>query len=160
MAAISGRPNRRLKQSPDQDIDEIHEELKKLDTQQEFLKLYPLGYTVFDVDFVTGSVTPEQAKQGLEAYEFDYRSVRIIENTPSQIRIQLPDVLKSHKLLLSKAVIGGDKKTMQTYGAGYGFYDSSTSILGIGRVLTYSGSTVVWIFGLQYGPRAQGRPLT
>ena len=39
------------------DIDEIHEELKKLDTQQEFLKLYPLGYTVFDVDFVTGSVT-------------------------------------------------------------------------------------------------------
>ena len=25
---------------------------------------------------------------------------------------------------------------MQTYGAGYGFYDSSTSILGIGRVLT------------------------
>ena len=130
-------------------IDELLEVLRNPTEQQKLLIQYPLGYTIFDVDAVTGAVTPEQARQGLKPYEFDYRTVQITENTATHVTIRLPVVLKNGKPLLTNAVISGDKNTMQLYGAGYGFSDGTDEISGTGQVLQYNGSRFTWIFGLR-----------
>ena len=126
--------------------------LKNNDEQQKLLLQYPLGYTIFEVDSVTSAVTPLQARQGLEAYEFNFAKVRITEDNSTHISMQLPDVLKDGKPILTDAQISGDKLTMLRYGAGYFFGDGSISVLGTGQVLQYKGNQVIWIFGLRQGP--------
>lgn len=113
------------------------------------LNTYPLGYVIFDMDTVSGAVTPSEMRRGLEAYQFDFRPVRILEDTPTHIEIELPDVLKDHKLLLSGAKIGGDRATMQQFGAGYGFGDGDTQVMATGQVLRYEGDRIVWICGFR-----------
>jgi hypothetical protein len=116
---------------------------------QPFLNEYPLGYAIFDMDTITGAVTPEQVRKGLETYQFDFTKVRIIENTASRIAIQLPDLLKDQKLILSQAQIGGDRITMQKFGAGYAFGDGTDSVMATGQVLRYQGSRIIWILGFR-----------
>lgn len=130
-------------------VNEILDIMKSRDEQQKLLAEYPLGYTIFDVNAVTGAVTPYQARQGLEHYEFDFRSVRIIENTSYRIVIQYPNVLKDGQLLLKAAVGSGDKNTMSMYGSGYVFSDGDLGVLASGRVLEYKGNQVFWVFGLR-----------
>ena len=134
---------------PDPDkLNEIENLIKNQDEQQKFLSQYPLGYTIFQLDSVTGAVTPYQARQGLEAYEFNFKTAEIVENTATRISIRLPEVLKDGKPLFTNAIIGGDKKTMEEYGAGYTFGDGFLQVLGTGQVLKYDGNRVTWIFGL------------
>ncbi len=45
------------------------------------LDKYPLGYVIFDTDYVTSAATPLETRRGLEAYQFDFRPVRITQNT-------------------------------------------------------------------------------
>jgi hypothetical protein len=136
--------------APDSDkLNEIVNLIKNQDEQQKFLSQYPLGYTIFQLDSVTGAVTPYQARQGLEAYEFNFKTAEIVENTATRISIQLPEVLKDGKPLFKNAIIGGDKKTMEEYGAGYMFGDASLGVLGTGQVLQYDGNRIIWIFGLR-----------
>jgi hypothetical protein len=135
---------------PDSDkLNEIVNLIKNQDEQQKFLSQYPLGYTIFQLDSVTGAMTPYQARQGLEAYEFNFKTAGIVENTATRISIQLPEVLKDGKPLFKNATIGGDKKSMEEYGAGYIFSDGPIGVLGSGRVLQYDGNRVIWIFGLR-----------
>ena len=134
-------------------VNEIREWTRNRDEQQRLLAQYPLGYTIFDVNAVSGAVSPPYlTRQGPQAYEFDVRPVRIITNTSNYIEIQLPDLLRDGKPILQGAKIGGDKNTMQMYGAGYAFRDGDSSIWGEGRVLQYKGDQVFWIFGLRRAP--------
>jgi hypothetical protein len=52
---------------------------------------------------VTGAVTPYETRGGLEAYAFDFRPVHVIENTATNVSMQLPGVFKDGKVLLSGA---------------------------------------------------------
>jgi len=113
------------------------------------LNTYPLGYVIFDTDTVSGAVTPKVTQQGLEAYQFDFRPVRILENTRSRIAIALPDVLKNHRTLMTGAQIGGDRATMQQFGAGYMFSDGSAQIWAVGQVLEYEGDRIIWVCGFR-----------
>ncbi len=116
---------------------------------QPLLNEYPLGYVIFDTDTVSGAVTPYETRRGLEAYQFDFRPVRILENTATRIAIELPDVLKDHKPLLTEAKIGGDKTTMRKFGAGYLFSDGSGQIMATGQVLRYEGDRIIWVLGFR-----------
>ena len=58
---------------------------------------------VLDTDMVTGAVTPYETRGGLEAYAFDFRPVHVIENTATNVSMQLPGVFKDGKVLLSGA---------------------------------------------------------
>jgi hypothetical protein len=113
------------------------------------LEQYPLGYVIFDMDAVSGAVTPVETQKGLEAYQFDFRPVRILENTQSRIAIQLPNVLKNHTPLLTGAHVGGDRVTMHKFGAGYFFSDGQDQIWAVGQVLRYEGERIVWVLGFQ-----------
>jgi len=113
------------------------------------LNTYPLGYVIFDMDTVTGAVAPSETRRGLEAYQFDFRPVRILENTPTHIAIELPDLLKNHQLILTGAGISGDRATMQQFGAGYAFSDGEHQIMATGQVLRYEGERIVWILGFR-----------
>jgi hypothetical protein len=113
------------------------------------LNTYPLGYVIFDMDTVSGAVTPMETRRGMEAYQFDFRPVRILENTPTRITIQLPDVLKNHVSLVTGARIGGDRATMQKFGSGYLFSDGKDQIWAVGQVLRYEGERIVWVLGFQ-----------
>jgi hypothetical protein len=136
----------------DASVAEIYRWIKNKDVQEHWLAQFPLGYTIFDVNAVTGVVTPYDARQGLEDFEFDYRPVRIVENTSRRISIALPSVYKDGKPYLTGAEIGGDKATMQMYGAGYAFTKGDNMIWGTGQVLEYKGNQTYWIFGLSKTP--------
>jgi hypothetical protein len=128
--------------------------LRSQNVQAKLLQEYPLGYAIFDVDAVSGAVTPEEAHQGLEAFEFDFRPVKIVENTDNHITIQLPNLLKDGKLFLSDAQISGDKRTMLQYGSGYMF----NGVLATGQVMQYNGSRTTWLFGLRRVATPPKRP--
>jgi len=122
------------------------------------LDQYPLGYVIFDTDYVTSAVTPLETRRGLEAYQFDFRKVQIVENTASRIAIQLPDVIKNQTPLLTNARIGGDKITMQRFGAGYMFSDGPDMIMAVGQVQKYEGPKIIWILGFSREPTLQPAP--
>lgn len=84
------------------------------------LREFPLGYVVLRTDTITGAVMPLEMRRGLEAYTYDFRPVRVLEND-AQVRLTLPDVFKAHQLIMRGAQIGGDRATMQEHGAGYLF---------------------------------------
>ncbi len=126
--------------------------MSALDDKNKFLQLYPLGYVIFDIDSITEAVTPYNASKNPQGYEFNFKSVRLVENTPYRISIQLPEVYKDSQLLLTNATISGDPKKMQEFGNGYGFSNKSVlNIMGIAQVLQYNGNKVTWIFGLRNG---------
>ncbi len=82
---------------------------------------------------VTGAVTPYEMRRGLEAYQFDFRPVHVIENTTTHVSMQLPDVFKDGKLLLSGAM----------------FSDGDGQVFILGRALEYRGNRMVWVIGFQ-----------
>lgn len=98
---------------------------------------------------VTGAVTPYEMRRGLEAYQFDFRPVHVIENTTTHVSMQLPDVFKDGKLLLSGAVIGGDKHSMNAWSSGAMFSDGDGQVFILGRALEYRGNRMVWVIGFQ-----------
>src|SRR3977135_3462998 len=114
----------------DTKLNEILGLITNQNEQQQFLAQYPLGYTIFDVDYISGAYTPYQVRQGLEEYEFNFRPVQIIENTPTRISIRLPEVVKNGKPLFTNATIGGDKESMKHFGAGNGFSNGTNQVLG------------------------------
>jgi hypothetical protein len=148
LGAIGTTKEYRKEHSPDKQV-EVLQEIKFLDKQQKFLEEFPLGYTIFDVNSVSGAVDPLEARQGLEAYEFDFRDVKILENTPEGFAIQLPSITKNGKYLLTNPRIGGDRASMLTYGSGYTFGDQSKIVLATGIVLSANKDRIVWIFGMR-----------
>jgi hypothetical protein len=113
----------------------------------DLLREFPLGYVIFDMDTVTGAVTPLEMRRGLEVYQFDFRPVKVIENSANRFRASMPEIYKDHKLLLSGGEIGGDKATMQAFSAGMMFQDGNDGVLVHGRALHYDGDRLTWVIG-------------
>jgi hypothetical protein len=133
-------------------IDKLAKQLDSQDEQHKFLEQFPLGYVVFETDAVTGSFTPTGARQGLEAYAFNFQKAKVVENTQTKITIRLPDVMKNGKTILSGNDISGDKVTMMAYSAGSMFTDDDNyMVFATARSLKYSGDRVMWIYGLRRG---------
>jgi len=119
------------------------------DEQRRFLALYPLGYTIFDVNYVTGAVTPFQVRQGMEPFEFDFRSAGIRENTPAQISVQLPDIFKDGKAVLPHMVVGWDRGASQVHPLGFTFGDPPNRFVATAQILQDRGDRVIWILGIR-----------
>jgi len=133
-------------------LDAIEKLLKAQGGEDKLLKKYPLGYVVFDVDFVTNAVTPLEARKGLEAYQYDFRPVRITQNTADRIAIRLPDLIKDKKLVLTGGETGGWKRV----GNLGGYLAEDKNGVGVqvwGEILTIKGSEVTFLVGFDKAPK-------
>src|ERR1700691_4438199 len=116
--------------------------------QRKWLERYPLGYVMFDLNTATGGVAPREFGHGSRNFSYSFQKVRLLENTPTHIAVQLPDLYENNVLLLSGSQIGGDPRTMEAYGAGYAFGNNQTGgIMATGQILKYEGNDILWIVG-------------
>jgi hypothetical protein len=135
-----------------------HEQLKAIESllkarnqKDDLLTKYPLGYVVFDVDYVTNAVTPYETRKGLEAYQFDFRPVRITQNTADRIAIRLPDLIKDKKLMITGAETGGWKRVGNLGGFMGG--DEKGGIMAWAEILAIKGSEITFLVGFERAPK-------
>jgi hypothetical protein len=106
------------------------------------LAKYPLGYVIFDVAY-TNTVFPYQSG-GLQEYKLDWSVVRITENTPTRISLQLPNLsTKDGKPLINDASTGGIKRV----GNLGGYIANDISVWG--EILAIRDSGIVFLVGFQ-----------
>ena len=113
------------------------------------LDKYPLGYVIFDADYVTSAVTPLETRRGLEAYQFDFRPVRIAQNTKDRITIRLPDLIKDKKLVATGVETGGWKRVGNLGGAAIG--DDKGTVFELAEILAIKDSEITFVVGFQRG---------
>ncbi len=129
-------------------LDEALLLLKSEQFVHRFQSQFPLGYTVFELNSVTESVTPIDTHRELGEFGFDFHPVRVEVSGP-QITIQLPDLTKNGKPTGSNPQVGGDRESMQKWGSGYIFEDNHRMISATCQVLQFNGDVMIWIFGLR-----------
>jgi len=113
------------------------------------LDKYPLGYVIFDTDYVTNAVTPFETRRGLEAYQFDFRPVRITQDTKDRIAIRLPDLIKDKKLMATGIETGGWKRVGNLGGAYIG--DDKGAVFEWAEILAIKDSEITFVVGFQRG---------
>lgn len=113
------------------------------------LNEYPLGYVIFKDDYATTAVTPVEARRGLEQFSFDFRPVRIIENTPYTVSVRLPDILRNKKLIIS-GTTGGTRRVGHLGGAAVS--DDKGKILEFADILAIEGTEITFLVGFQREP--------
>lgn len=134
-----------------QKIDVLTDLIKAQGGEDALLKRYPLGYVVFNLDYVTNAVTPFEARAGLGNFQYDFRPVRVLQNTDQRIAIQLPDLLKDGKLMLSGCNTGGIKRVGNL--GGYGARSSDGfGVMVLGEILGINGSEITFLVGFQRPP--------
>ena len=132
-------------------LDEIERLLKDGGKKDDLLTKYPLGYIIFEVDSVTKAVTPLEARQGLENYQFDFRPVGIVENTADRIAVRMPDLIKDKKVMATGAVTGGWKRVGNLGGASVG--DAQGGVIEWAEILAIKGSEVTFLIGFDHAPK-------
>jgi hypothetical protein len=136
-------------------LDEITNLLKAQGGEDKLLKKYPLGYVVFNLDYVTNAVTPFQTRQGLERFQYDFRPVRVLRNTDDQIAIQLPDLIENKKVILTGNQTGGTKKVGNL--GGYMAQNSTgVGVMVWGEILAIRGSEITFLVGFDRAPTLPG----
>lgn len=122
------------------------------------LEKYPLGYVVFTDDYLTGAVTPLEARRGFETYGFDFRPVRITQNTTDRIAIRLPDMLKDKKVMATGVETGGWKRVGYLGGGAIG--DDKGMIVELAEILAIKESEITFLVGFQrQGPLPTSHPV-
>jgi len=138
---------------PDKAYSQMMEFVNSGDEQRDLLKQFPLGYVTFETNAVTGAVTPLDSRRGLEAYEFDFTKVKILENTENDISIRLPDVLENGNVIMGAPIFRSNKLQALAYGGG-GMVgnDPHNLLMYDARVLRYSdnGDKIFWVFGFRH----------
>lgn len=128
-------------------LDEITRLLKAQGGKDKLLEKYPLGYVIYDVDYVTDAVTPLDVRKGLEAYQFDFRTVHVTA-VGNQIAVQLPDLIKDKQLVLKGNRTGGPKRV----GDLGGYFMADKDGVGVqvwGEILAINGSDITFLVGLE-----------
>jgi hypothetical protein len=128
------------------------------------LSEFPLGYVIFETDSVTQAVMPLEVRDGFENFKVNFSTVRVLENTPTQITLQLPDIVsKESKDSPAFGIVGGtvsgDRISMQRTGMGYGFFDGKEDVFAMARVQKYEGNKITWVIGLVRVPGPRVTPL-
>jgi hypothetical protein len=126
------------------------------------LSEFPLGYVIFETDSVTQAVMPLEVRDGLENFKVNFSTVRVLENTPTQITLQLPSILSKNSepaFGMREGTVSGDKISMQRVGTGYGFFDGKEHVFAMVRVQKYEGNKITWVVGLVRVPEVRDRPL-
>jgi hypothetical protein len=120
-------------------------------TKIPLLEKYPLGYVIFDADYVTDAVTPLETRRGLEAYQFDFRPVRITQNTNDRIAIRLPDLIKNKQVVATGVETGGWKRVGNLGGAAIA--DDKGGVMELAEILAIKDSTVTFLVGFDRAPK-------
>jgi hypothetical protein len=131
-------------------LDEITKLLKSQGGKDKLLEKYPLGYVIFDLDYVTSAVTPLETRKGLEAYQYDFRPVKVLENTNDRISIQLPDLIKDKKVILQGRT-GGIKRVGNL--GGYMAEADGVGVMVWGEILAIKESEITFLVGFERAPK-------
>ncbi len=117
---------------------------------ENFLKKYPLGYVLFDID-QKNSVFPYATESLLRNWEFDWSNVKLTEDSERNILwLTLPDMLqKSGQNRFKNIRIGGQKKIGQFDGI---FLTDGTMAMK-GEILSIRQSGIVFLIGFDHAPR-------
>jgi hypothetical protein len=133
-------------------LDAITKLLKAQGGKDNLLQKYPLGYVIFEVDYVTNAVTPLETRKGVEEYQYDFRPVRVTRNTADRIVIRLPDLIKNKKVVVSGAETGGVKRVGNL--GGYVSQDNNgVGMMVLGEILTINGSEITFLVGFDRAPK-------
>jgi hypothetical protein len=110
-----------------------------------------LGYVTFELDLVTGAATPLNFRKGLEHYQFDFRTVKVVENTATTISIQLPTVYRDQEVVMGAPIVSSDKTGFLTLGAGGIVGDDPNNLLMFtAMALEYRGDKTFWVLGFRH----------
>jgi hypothetical protein len=132
-------------------LDEITKLLRAQGDQtspKKLLARYPLGYTIFDVDY-TNSVYPYQSR-ALETWDFDWSVVTLRRDTKfgsaDTVWMRIPDIRRKGGggPRITNANIGGPKK-VGPFGGGAIFTDGVITMKG--EILAIRESGIVFLIG-------------
>jgi len=119
---------------------------------ENFLKKYPLGYIIFDID-QKSSVFPYATESLLRNWEFDWSNVKLTEDHERNILwLTLPDMTgkTNHNTIFRNNRIGGQKKIGQFDGI---FLTDGTMAMK-GEILSIRPSGIVFLIGFDHAPKA------
>jgi hypothetical protein len=113
--------------------------------QVEFLKQFPMGYTIFSIDY-KNSVFPYENNNQL-GYNVDWSKARIIENSDTRTVIQLPDI-ESKAGSVKNIIIAGSRSELTKYYNGAFAGD----LMVLGKIIETNQRGIVCIMGLAKNP--------
>jgi hypothetical protein len=100
-------------QPSDAKLDEIRDLLRQRgypDNPSKLLQKYPLGYTIYDLTYVS-QVIPYEKLSVLNDYEVDWSQAKVIQNTKDRIALRLPDLKRKDGTgVITGLSMGGPKK--------------------------------------------------
>jgi len=140
---------------------EVPPEQKKLDSltallisqdeQRTLLQRFPLGFTTFSTNQVTGAVTPIQARAGLDSVSFDYSKVRVTQS-PNALSVQLPDIFRDGKPLQRNVKVTGLRDLLLTHAFVQSFGTPGDMTDCSAQILSFKGDEIIWVYGLSHEP--------
>jgi hypothetical protein len=114
-------------------------------TRVPLLRQYPLGYVIYDDDYITSAISSLEAHRGIEGYTFDIRPAGIKSLDNDRIAIQLPDLIKNNQRLLTNGFTSGPKR-VGNLGC-INAMDDKKMILGCADILEIEGSKITFLIG-------------
>jgi hypothetical protein len=140
-------------QPSDAKLDEIRDLLRQSgypDNPSKLLQKYPLGYTIYDLTYVS-QVTPYEKLSVLNDYEVDWSQAKVIQNTQDKIALRLPDLKrKDGRTVISGLSTGGSKKVGPL--ACGGFRNETGGIGMCGEIIAIREDGIVFLVNLMEFP--------
>lgn len=140
-------------QPSDAKLDEIRDLLRQRgypDNPSKLLQKYPLGYTIYDLTYVS-QVTPYEKLSVLDDYEVNWSQAKIIQNTQDKIALRLPDLKRKDGMtVISGLSTGGPKKVGPL--ACSGFRNETGGIGMCGEILAIREDGIVFLVNLMQFP--------
>ena len=134
-------------------LDEIRDLLRQRgypDNPSKLLQKYPLGYTIYDLTYVS-QVIPYEKLSVLNDYEVDWSQAKVIQNTQDKIALRLPDLKrKDGRTVISGLLTGGPKKVGPL--ACGGFRNETGGVAMCGEILGIRDDGIVFLVNLMQFP--------
>lgn len=134
------------------DIDrKIMNRLNRDEAQDELLKEFPYGYTLFELNSVTETVEPKKTRPGkFEHLGFDFSPVRVTGKQPD-ITVTLPRLTLDGRLLVKADTFTADIGTMESNESFINIVFEGKAIIAAYRLISFEDNRMIWVYGIKDG---------
>ena len=140
-------------QPSDAKLDEIRDLLRQRgypDNPSKLLQKYPLGYTIYDLTYVS-QVTPYEKLSVLNDYEVDWSQAKVIQNAQDRIALRLPDLKRKDGTTEISGILTGGPKKVGPLSCG-GFKAEAGGMVMCGEILDIRDDGIVFLVNLMQVP--------